>query len=67
MTSGAASGGVGTISYNTATTLTVTTVGATPATGDTFQIYQPMTIDGTHPSSIGHATIAAAFDLGLVK
>jgi hypothetical protein len=71
-TSGAASGSYGIVSDNTTNSLTLYAGGAsvgnasapapsaTPATGDTFDIYAVSTIDGTHPVA-AHQTIGAAF------
>ncbi len=59
-TSGAASGiNVGIQANNGAGTFTLqTTVSPAPGIGDGYIIYQPATLDGLHPSSIGHNSIA---------
>lgn len=67
MTSGAATGTAHTILSNTATAINLGGLLGTPATGDSYQIVRVYTKDGGHPSSTGHAAIAASFDLGLVK
>ena len=67
ITSGANSGALQTILSNTATSINTGAFSSTPATGDTYQILQTHTVDGTHPSSYGHAAIAATFNTGLVK
>ncbi len=74
MTSGAASGQSASIKSNTATTMVLYANGANglggipvtgltivPAASDTFSIYEPTTVDGVHPSSIGHSTLGTAF------
>jgi lysophospholipase L1-like esterase len=66
-TSGALANTANTILSNTATALNTGTMSAAAATGDAYKIVRTYTKDGTHPTSTGHAAIAAAFNLGLVK
>lgn len=67
MTSGAANNINTTIYANTPTALSTLSISPAPASGDTYQIYQSYTIDGTHPTSLGHMTIAATFPIGLIQ
>lgn len=67
MTSGVDAGQCNTILSNTSTALNLGGLVSTPATADSYQIVRTYTKDGGHPTSTGHAAIAATFSLGLVK
>lgn len=59
LTSGAGSGQTQAILGNTATVISLAaSFSPAPSGGDTYLIFRPQTIDGTHPSSTGHQTIA---------
>lgn len=38
-----------------------------PGIGDTYQIFDAYTVEGIHPSTKGHMTIAATFPISLIK
>lgn len=60
MTTGAAANSVQSLYGNTTGGRwdVVNSLSSTPAPGDSYRLYRPYTGDGTHPTTIGHMTIA---------